>query len=194
MSKIRALYTVVSVLGLVLAFIYYPKIVAENTAFNTFSYVGGVATFIGLFIAIAEIFNELWRARSIQEEAVRLLERVKNIDHVAAISHCLSTLDEVVVCFEREDYHGALKSFRYFRRMVISLYKRFGVQPDDVRVAASKKMGVLGELEALLSSATHTTEKAPLGNAQRILFRRDMLQIKHQIETHMHVEGEKYAA
>lgn len=183
-----------SIVGVMLACFFYDGIVSDKSAFNTFSYVGVVATFIGLFVAVCEILHELTRSRSIQEESKRLLRSVKNIDHAGAISHALSTLDEVVVCFEREDYHGALKSFRYFRRIAIALYKRFGLNPDDIKVGASRKIGVLGELEGLLSSATHTTEDTPLGREQRISFRRDVLQIKFQIENHMHFEGEGHAA
>lgn len=189
MSKVRVLYSVLSLLGCGLAYHYFPVIVEERTNFNVFSYVGVVATFVGLLVAVCEVIHQLVRSIAVQDESRRLLRSVKNVEYAGTISHCLSIIDDVNGCFERADYHGALKSFRFFRRMVTSLYRGFGLKPDELRNGVRKKIGLLGELEEQLSAATHTSVEAPLSAPQRSKFRSDMLQIKNQIENYMHVDG-----
>lgn len=186
---IRILY-IVTCLAIALTSVYYfAEITNTQTTLNQISYIGTIATFIGLIIAVCEILHSLKVSNSIQDESNKLLLSFKNIENASSISYCLSMIDDVMSYFEVADYEGALRNFQFFRRMFVKLAADLEINLVHSKQNGTDKSGLLGEIEELFSAGTHTTEDSPLSNAQKNKIRKSLLHIKHKIETKAFPKG-----
>jgi hypothetical protein len=168
---IRVTYTIISLIGVYLAWSHYTEIVGESEKLNSFAYIGTVATLVGLLIAISEVLHNLHISKSIHKEASSLLKRVKQIENASSISDCLAAVDDVSSGVAIEDYKTALKSFHFFRKICVKVIPGFDIVQDG-------KLSALGELELFLIKATNTSPKAPLNKKQKTELIKKVLLIK----------------
>ncbi len=185
---IRISYLVVSVICIYAAYYYHDAIVGESKQLDNFSYVGTVATFIGLFITVAEVIQSLHISKSIRDEARSILEKVKFIENASSISDCLAAIDEVNQNVANEDYKSALKSFQYLRKVYVKVAPIIDIKGDDSQLSS------LGEIELSLQKSTHTTPDAPLNKKQKTDLTKKILLLKQEFENMNPARGSKDAA
>ncbi len=166
----------VSVICIYAAYYYHDAIVGESKQLNNFSYVGTVATFIGLLITVAEVMQSLHISKSIRDEAKSLLEKVKLIESASSISDCLAAIDEVNQNVANEDYKSALKSFQYLRKIYVKVTPMIGFKDN------SEKLSSLGDIEYSLQKSTHTALDAPLNKRQKTELTKKILLLKQEFE------------
>lgn len=153
-GRIRLAYIFISGLSVVLAYCFYGKVLpdAAPKAFDTFSYIGTVATLIGLLITVSEVWHSVSVSKSIQKQAEELVNRLKRVETASGISDCVSILDDVTRSYSGNSYLNALVYFQYFRKICVKLLP----QSDTVT------QGSLGRIEQLLSSAVSATARTPV--------------------------------
>lgn len=173
-NKIRVIYTVISAILVLLAYKYNCEIVKNPEKFNEFSYIGGVATLIGLLIAVSEVIHSVKISKSIQKEAAALINHTRTIELASLISECLSSLDEANDHLSSEKYLIALKCFQHFRRTHLRA-------PGSNEISEEIKT-TIQDVEIALHSSTHASAKAPLTKRQRESIQSKIMLIKSALE------------
>lgn len=177
-----------SVIIALCAYYFYDKIFdytvkTDRSGFNNFSYVGTVATLIGLIITVFEVIHNTYISKSIQAEAKSLLQKVKLIENASSISDCLAAIDDVSSSIAHEDYSSALKSFRFFRKICVKVIPNF----DDFK---EKQLGDLGEIELVLTKAISGTKLgSSLNKPQKTKLMEKVLLVKQNIEKNNPARG-----
>jgi hypothetical protein len=172
-NKIRVAYSIISAILVWLAYKYNSEIVENSEKFNEFGYIGGVATLIGLLIAVSEVIHSVRISKGIQKEAAALVSHARTIDLTSFISECLSTLDETNDHVSGERYLIALKCFQHFRRT----YLRVPITDEISKITATVQ-----EIEISLHSSTHASAKSPLTKKQRLNIQEKIMEIKSVLE------------
>ncbi|MBL8261354.1 MAG: hypothetical protein JNM58_02930 [Xanthomonadaceae bacterium] len=183
---IRFAYVFVSVAVAIAASRYKSDVLASTDSLNEFSYVGTVATVIGLIIAASEVVHSLRVSIAIRKEANKLFSAAKALDGASSISECLSSLDEVGRLISSEDYEFSLRCFQHFRRT----YAR--VPGNGAEIVAIDTQ--LNDIELGLHQAVHTRPQAPLEKKKRIALSKGILSIKESLEKINPVRGSVYAS
>lgn len=183
---IRFAYIFVSVAVAIAASRYKVDVLASTKSLNEFSYVGTVATIIGLIIAASEVVHSLRVSIAIRKEANKLFSAAKALDGASSISECLSSLDEVSRLISSEDYEFSLRCFQHFRRT----YAR--VPGSGAEIVAIDTQ--LNDIELGLHQAVHTRPQAPLEKKKRIALSKGILSIKGSLEKINPVRGSVYAS
>ncbi len=183
---IRFAYIFVSVAVAIAASRYKVDVLASTKSLNEFSYVGTVATIIGLIIAASEVVHSLRVSIAIRKEANKLFSAAKALDGASSISECLSSLDEVSRLISSEDYEFSLRCFQHFRRT----YARVpGCGAEIVAIDTQ-----FYDIELGLQQAVHTRPQAPLEKKKRIALSKSILSIKGSLEKINPVRGSVYAS
>lgn len=177
-NLIRIGYIIISIGLISLAISFYDDIIGNPAKFNQFSYIGTVATLVGLIVTIFEVIHNAYISKSIQKEASLLLNKVQLIENASSISDCLAAIDDVSHSLNNEDYKEALKSFLFFRRICVKAIPDFDENIKD----NSNPLNTLGNIEFVLRKATHTNINARLSKPQKTDLMKNILQIKQEIE------------
>lgn len=185
-NKIRVAYTIISVIFIFFAYEYNHEIVKNPDKFNEFGYIGGVATLIGLLIAVSEVIHSVRISKSIQKEAAALLNHARTIELASSISECLSTLDETNDHVSGERHLTALKCFQHFRRTHL--------HTSGTRKISDEIKNTIQEVEIALQSSTHASASAPLTRQQRINIQRKIMLIKSYFEKITPIDGDTHAS
>ncbi|MEZ8158473.1 hypothetical protein ACED66_19710 [Vibrio splendidus] len=174
--KVRLFYILISIGISTLAYLYQGDFLdANSSALDKFSYIGTIATLIGLVIAIFEVIHSVHISNSIKDEASAILNKVKSVENASTVSDCLAAIDEVNGNIASNDFRSALKSFQYFRKLTVKVL-------PDLDLNDGNSLGKLGELELELSAATHTTAQAPLNKKQKHEMSKKVLIVKQNVE------------
>jgi hypothetical protein len=173
-NKIRIFYIFISLLAAFCAYKYKEEILKSTDSFNEFSYVGGIATLIGLLITVLEIIHGIRVSKGIRDEARAIVTHAQKVDRASLISECLSNLDELNSYLSNEKYKISLKCFQYFRRN----YTRI----SDTSPISYWMKETLHEVELELQSATHASAAAPLTRAKRVTLQNKIIAIKSKLE------------
>lgn len=183
---IRLAYVIVSVLIAIAASHYKDDVLTSTNSLNEFSYIGTVATVIGLIIAASEVVHSLRVSITIRNEANKIFSAAKALDGASSISECLSSLDEVSRLISSEDYEFSLRCFQHFRRT----YAR--VPGSGTEIVAIDEQ--LNDIELGLHQAVHTRPQAPLEKRKRIALSKGILSIKENLEKINPIRGSVYAS
>lgn len=109
------------------------------------SYIGTIASLIGLFIAVCEVIHGVNVSKSIRDTASDLLEQARKIEQASGTSDCVSLLDDINHSLMSGDYKSSYKSFQHFRKLCIKLKPEL----DEVDTG---KLNALGTIEQELMS------------------------------------------
>lgn len=185
---IRIAYLAVSAICIYAAYSYHDAIVGqEPKKLDDFSYIGTVATIIGLLVTVAEVIQSIHVSKSIRDEASTILEKVKLIENASSISDCLAAIDEVNQNVANEDYKSALKSFQYLRKIYVKVTPAVDFKDNG------NKLSTLNDIELSLQKSTHTTIDAPLNKPQKTTLTKKILQLKEEFENMNPARGSKNA-
>ncbi|MDK9740243.1 hypothetical protein KI655_23365 [Vibrio sp. D404a] len=169
-----------SIISCILVYIAYEQsehfLDTTSKALDYLSYIGTVATLVGLLITVCEVIHSVNVSRSIKDEASVIFQRVKKVENASTISECLSALDDLNSAIGTDDYKSALKIFQFFRKLSAKTGLLIGESSQE------GKLGTVGDLELEIMAATHSTEEAPLTKAQKKSMTKKVLIIKQQIE------------
>jgi hypothetical protein len=77
------------------AYHFRVEVLSDKDSFDRFSYIGGVATFIGLLITVSEVLQAISISKGIRAEARALLAEARKIDRAALLSECLLLIDRI---------------------------------------------------------------------------------------------------
>ncbi|EIY6182707.1 hypothetical protein MND25_004686 [Vibrio parahaemolyticus] len=188
LHPIRIIYLLISLFITFVAYYFHDVFLSsESSNLDYFSYIGTVATLIGLLVAIFEVFHSIHLAKSIQEEASTILTRVKSVENASTISDCISAIDDVNSHIAQNDFKLAVKSFQYFRKLSVKTV------PGFASVSANE-LSSLSKLELSLSAATHSTAASPLNKGQKQELAKEVLLIKQKLEDYNPARGENNAA
>lgn len=180
-------YLVVSPICIFLAYYHHDAIVSEHKPLDDFSYIGTVATVIGLLITVTEVMQSMHISKSIRDEVKSILEKVKLIENASSISDCLAAIDEVNQNVANEDYKSALKSFQYLRKVCVKVTPTINIKDSN------NKLSILNDIEFSLQKSTHTTIDAPLSKPQKTVLTKKILQLKEEFENINPARGSKNA-
>jgi len=92
---IRLAYGSISACIVWIAYRFHMEVLADREAFDRLSYIGGIATFIGLLITVSEVLHAISISKGIRAEARALLAEARKIDRAALLSECLLLIDRV---------------------------------------------------------------------------------------------------
>lgn len=92
---IRLAYGSISACIVWIAYQFHMEVLADREAFDRLSYIGGIATFIGLLITVSEVLHAISISKGIRAEARALLAEARKIDRAALLSECLLLIDRV---------------------------------------------------------------------------------------------------
>ncbi|WP_213757860.1 hypothetical protein [Delftia sp. WY8] len=173
-NSIRIIYTIFSLLALVISILFGNHIIDNQVLLNKFGFYGGIATFIGLVIAIMEIIHNVKLSKGIKSEAKTLFENVSRVNHAAYFSEYLISLDETNDHLSGDRYLQALKCFQYYRRTYARL-------PIDSSMHDSLR-DLIRNTEVSLHSYSNATPKNPITKQQRTEIQTSILAIKSKIE------------
>lgn len=173
----RIVYSSISLLLIYLSYKYFPFFTNNAINLNIFSYIGSVATMVGLFIAICEIIHTAHETKSIQEQSVKLLKDVKSIENASSLSDCISSIDAVNKNVFNENFDAAITNFQNFRKICVKVIPKFNEQYES-----SDKLNELGDIELIILKSTKTNSEAPLGKKQKNELLKRLLVVKQKIE------------
>ncbi|WP_241060653.1 hypothetical protein [Achromobacter xylosoxidans] len=91
---------------------------SKRDLFDLFSYIGTVATLIGLMITVCEVLHSAHMSRSVRNEARRLLGGLQAFDGATFCAECISDIQSILESISKDKYSEALKSFNYLSRAV----------------------------------------------------------------------------
>lgn len=189
MMNARFASWVLATLLLALAFWKSSILIADQTALNTVSYWGTVATVLALLLAIAELVHSIRVSKTLQQQTLQVLRDVKRIENASTLSECISELDNITREISSERYDAALAGFQHLRRLMIRT--EANVHLPALPVDSLNKMG---ELELKLISATRVTASAGLSKPQKHELLNQLLMLKQMIETQNPANGAPNAA
>jgi hypothetical protein len=178
---IRVTYVAVSGIVVVASVIYRAPILASQNSLNNFSYVGCVATLVGLIVAILEIVHGASVSRSIRDEVRRIVDGGRSVDRATMAVECLSYLDEASEHVTGERYQLSLKCVQYARKN----YMRIA----SVAQMEEEMTDTMGKIELGLVKGTHTTAATPLRKWERVAIQQDILTMKLHLERLVNVFG-----
>lgn len=146
---IRIAYAAVSACIVWVAYRYHAEVLADMDTFNRLSYVGGVATFIGLLITVCEVLHAISISKGIRAEARALLAQARSIDRAALLSECLLMIDRIHGDLIDRRHATALQCLQQIRRTYLRAASA-GMEPDEL-------LTELAKAEALLQGSGRTS-------------------------------------
>lgn len=148
---IRIAYGAISVCIAWAAYHFRLEVLSDKDTFDRFSYVGGVATFIGLLITVSEVLIAISISKGIRAEARALLTQARKVDRAALLSECLLLLDRINDDLTDNRQATALQCIQQTRR---SFLRAMPSGPEAEALSAD-----LVALEAVLQEAIRTNER-----------------------------------
>jgi hypothetical protein len=168
------------------AFSLKGMVLADQSSFNKFSYVGVVATLIALLVAVFEVLHSIRVSKGIRDEARRLFSQAQEVIGASFVSECISALDEANSYISSERYTLSLRCFQDFRKTYAKIS-----EPKSSSEEISK---VIDEVELGLYKATHTTAVSPLTKKTKTGMQKKILNIKTYLEELNAVKGSDYVS
>lgn len=188
-SAIRVIYIIFSLSIVFCSYKYSNTFInTSSKALDVLSYIGTVATIIGLIITICEVIHNVQVSKSIKIEAEVIFSRIKSIENASTISECLAALDDVNNAILSNDFKLALKVYQFFRKLCVKVGVSLTSDSDD------KKIDLLGAMEQSIMSASHSSPSSPLTPAQKNKLTNQLLKIKKRIENANPANGGNNAA
>ncbi|MGA7439361.1 MAG: hypothetical protein WBW32_14685 [Luteibacter sp.] len=167
---IRLTTVLISAATILAAIAGHDTILSDRVHLDDFSYIGGVATCVGLIIAILEIAHVASVSRSIRDEVAHVVDHGRIVDRATLVIDCLSALDEASNHVTDERYEMSLKCVQYARKNCMRIASIGTIEPD----VASR----LGKIELGLVLGTHTNASAPLQKRDRVEIQEQILDLK----------------
>lgn len=127
------------------AYRYQGTVLSDKDAFDRLSYIGGIATFIGLVITGSEVLHAISISKGIRAEARALLAQARTVDRAALLSECLLMIDRINDDLIDRRHATALQTVQQMRR---SYLRAMSTSPSAEPLA-----GELAELEQSLQEA-----------------------------------------
>lgn len=119
-ANIRIGYIVVAVIVAIIAVLVRGYILGENPKpIDTFSYIGTLATIVGLIVTICEIIYAVIENKHFSQEVKSKINSITDLSIQKEFSFLQNTLDIVISYVEDEKYSDALIYFRLFRRVYV---------------------------------------------------------------------------
>lgn len=178
MSRYRKGHILISIIVVILSIVYHKRFLNEcSTNLETLSYIGTVATFIGVVIAVLEILHSVSISSSIRDESQKLLSRYKALNKASTSSECVLILDEVRREYSKGDYATALRCFQYFRRLYLT------INYEDAEI---KRGNPLDLCETFLQQMQHEDAKSPMPNSRKNRFLEAISTLKTNAEKIRH--------
>lgn len=151
-NSIRIGYIVVVVIVAIIAGLARGSILGENPKpIDTFSYVGTLATIVGLIVTICEIIYAVIENKKFNQEVKSKINSITDLSIQKEFSFLQNTLDIVISHVEDEKYSEALIHFRLFRRVYV-LFEKCNDKIEKIEVllsTASKAMSKLDKKQKL---------------------------------------------
>lgn len=184
---IRVTYFIVSIAVAILGYIFNDLVLSKTaTPLDKFSYIGTIATHIGLLIAVSEIFHSIKVSQELKSETSKLLQKIRNFDYAALTIQCQHCLDDASQLISTENYSLALKAFQYFR----ITYSKFSLEIQERDTINS----ILKETESTIHIGLHSSTASPLSSRQRKLLVNNILTIKDVLQKEFPQHKEDYVS
>lgn len=171
-GKIRWCYSIASLVIIWISVVkyesFFPK--QENITIDSLSYIGTIATVIGLLIAVLEVMHSVNVSKQIKDEASKILERAKEIEKASTTSDCLRYVNDAAKSIEQDNFEMALVTFRFFRTLNLRL---------NLNYFPYNKSKGLSNVEEDIISLTQTSDDRERDKEWLI---KDILQIKTILE------------
>lgn len=181
---IRIAYCFTSALIVLMALYKQDDIVSVTSALNNFSYVGIVITIVALIVSIAEVIHSVRYSKSISFEAEKVLKRAKTIEGAAAVSECLSTLNDAADFIDSQQYQLALKCYQHFR----ILFSKIPGTGDEFECIDK----MLGDTEMAIRKTIPSSCVDPIEHTLRASIHRSLENIKQSLEKINPARGRLY--
>ncbi|ANH69577.1 hypothetical protein [Mitsuaria sp. 7] len=149
---IRLAYGAASVGIVWAAYHFRVEVLSDKDTFDRFSYIGGVATFIGLLITVSEVLQAISISKGIRAEARALLAEAQKVDRAALFSECLLMIDRINDDVIDKRFATALQGLQQVRRSFLR-----AATPSTSPEALS---GKLAEVEELLQESVRAAATA----------------------------------
>ncbi len=173
---IRTIYIIISVILTILAWWFCSDIVTDSTPFKLFTYIGTVSTIIGFIVAVCEIIHNIQISESIKQEAIKLYDQIKSIENASSLSDCIAAIDDINNCVMNENYYGSIKSFQFFRKILVKIPTDLSKDPrEDFKDS-------LNLIELELYKFTSATNDALPSKGQKTKVMKEILKLKKIIE------------
>jgi hypothetical protein len=119
----RFFYIIVCIIITCLLFYYRDVFLAPNNQINLniFSYIGTIATLIGLIITIFEIINTSQRQEKIQNEIKKAIDEKEDYFNLHISKELFFLIDDIGKTFNDEKYKESLSLLLVFRRILLNI-------------------------------------------------------------------------
>lgn len=181
-NKIRIIYIIISIIVIIFSYHYENKLIENQSIFNVVSYIGIVATIIGLLITICEVIHNVSISKSIQHEAKQLIDQIRNIDCASLVSESVALLDEANNYISNEQYQLSLRNIQFFSRNYTRM-NAIGIKSNNID-------NTMTQLELEIQKATHTKPSSPLPKPKRTKIQSDIINLKNELLTANKKRGE----
>jgi len=171
---IRLAYGAASV-GIVWAAYHFRiEVLSDKDTFDRFSYIGGVATFIGLLITVCEVLQAISISKGIRAEARALLAEARKVDRATLFSECLLMIDRINDDVIDRRFGTALQGLQQVRRSFLR-----AATPSTSPEALS---GKLAEVEELLQESVRAAAAASRSKRGSVDIQQALLAAKEILE------------
>lgn len=176
---IRATFIILALSVALAGYGFAPSIVTDALRLNYLSYWGTLITLIGLLLTIGEILHSLKMTRSVQEQALALLQSVHCVENASTISDCLASVDLLTQDLMQEKYPACVVHFQYLRRLLVKNIPSL----DEAPAAETRPiLNLLVAIEFELLKANQIRGSAYLSKPQKTALLKKLLQLKQQLE------------
>lgn len=171
---IRLSYCAASVGIVWAAYHFRVDVLSDKDTFDRFSYIGGVATFVGLLITVSEVLQAISISKGIRAEARALLAEARKVDRAALFSECLLMIDRINDDVIDRRFGTALQGLQQVRRSFLR-----AATPCTSPEALS---GKLAEVEELLQDSVRAAATASRSKRSSVEIHEALLAAKEILE------------
>ncbi|MFA8630537.1 hypothetical protein QT937_017245 [Xanthomonas campestris pv. campestris] len=162
MSKIQITYCIICFAVCLVALPFHPE-VSSTSGIDIFSFWCGLATLVGLTIAVGEIFNSGATQKQIKN-AIEIYSNDKaRLTSAVSIPEIISLLDESITKADAQDYLSSVRLLQLSRRFLARVDSRLLADETTPENLSS----LFNKAEAKMQTASHSTASAPLTSRQR---------------------------
>ncbi len=169
---IRLAYGSISACIVWIAYRFHMEVLADREAFDRLSYIGGIATFIGVLITVSEVLHAISISKGIRAEARALLAEARKIDRAALLSECLLMIDRTSDDVIAGRHRTALQGVQQIRRSFLR-----AAWPGPKVLS-----GKLAEVEVLLQTAVQASALASRSKRDNAALQAGLLDAKEILE------------
>lgn len=171
---IRLAYGAASICIVWAAYGFRVEVLSDRDTFDRFSYIGGVATFVGLLITVSEVLHAINLSKGIQAEARALLAEARKVDRAALFSECLLMIDRINDDLTGQRFSTALQGLQQVRRSFLR-----AATPNSSCSALAER---LAALEELLQGSIRVAALSPRSKRDAVEIQEGLLAAKQILE------------